>query len=295
MCVLAVERGAYIAAMKIAIIGPGAIGSTFAWQLSRAGHEVTVVARGARLASIQRDGAIVRSDGERATVAVCAALDEQQPWDLVLVTVLATQLEPVLPVLARCAARRVMFMFNTFESIAPLRDAVGEGRFAFGFPGGVFTLLVDERIHPQIRQGTTVSDPSFAALFRAAGIPTVVEPDMQGWLRAHAAMVAPLMAMSTVVLARGAGASWRECRRYVDALVAGFAIVRAVGSVARPAALGAMVRLPRAALTAALWAFSRTMMLRDLGRLGATEPRMLIDMMGRAAPSLAEPLRAIRP
>jgi len=31
--------------MQIAIIGPGGIGSTFAFRLSRAGHDVTVIAR----------------------------------------------------------------------------------------------------------------------------------------------------------------------------------------------------------------------------------------------------------
>lgn len=284
--------------MKIAIVGPGAIGSTFAWQLSRAGHDVTVVARGARLATLERDQSIVRVDRSlesRASVTVSAALDETVPWDLVLVTVLATQVAAVLPMLAKSAAKRVMFMFNTFESIEPLRAAVGEGRFSFGFPGGVFTLLVDGRIHPQIRPGTTVSDPAIAELFSSAGIPTVVESDMQGWLRAHAAMVAPLMAMSTVVLARDRGATWGECKAYTAAFVAGFDIVRAVGSVPRPRAIASLSRLPKVILGAILWAFSRTKMLRDLGRLGTTEPRMLVDMMSDAAPQLAAPLRAIRP
>jgi len=36
-------------------------------------------------------------------------------------------------------------------------------------------------------------------------------------------------------------------------------------------------------------------MLRDLGALGSAEPRMLIDMMSRAAPGLAAPLAAIYP
>lgn len=180
--------------MRIAIVGPGAIGSTFAFQLSKAGHEVTVVARGARLAWLEKERAIVKGDGARAQVEVSASLDETVAWDLVLVTVLATQVATVLPTLKASAARRVMFMFNTFESLAPLREAVGAERFTFGFPGGVFTLLIDGKIQPQIRSGTTVSDEALAKVFETAGIPTVVEADMQSWLRTHAAMVAPLMA-----------------------------------------------------------------------------------------------------
>lgn len=54
--------------MHIAIVGPGDIGSTFAFQLAQAGHDVTVVARRARLAQLRRDGAVVRA-GRRGEAA----------------------------------------------------------------------------------------------------------------------------------------------------------------------------------------------------------------------------------
>ncbi len=60
--------------MKIAVLGPGGIGSTFAFQLARAGHDVTVVARGARLAHLKREQAIVLKSGELAAVRVLGAL-----------------------------------------------------------------------------------------------------------------------------------------------------------------------------------------------------------------------------
>lgn len=281
--------------MKIAILGPGAIGSTFAWQLARAGHDVTVIARGARLQWLERERAIVRGDGERTPVAVAPTLDVDTVWDLVMVTVLAPQVAALLPTLRASKARRVMFMFNTFEPIAPLRDAVGAARFSFGFPMGVFTLLIDGRIHPQIRAGTTVDDPEFARLFGDAGIPTVVEADMHGWLRSHAALVAPLMSIGVLVHARGAGVTWAEARRHARAYAAGFAIVRSLGHAILPRSVAVLAACPRAIVTALLWMMSRTKMLRDLGRLGTAEPRMLIDMMGAAAPGLAAPLVAIRP
>ena len=58
-----------------------------------------MVARGARLEQLQRDGAIVLASGERAAVQVSAALDERAPYDLVLVTLLAPQVASVLPAL----------------------------------------------------------------------------------------------------------------------------------------------------------------------------------------------------
>ena len=281
--------------MQIAIVGPGAIGSTFAFQLSRAGHAVTVVARGARLQQLLRDGAIVLVSGDRAPVTVAAALDTAIAYDLVLVTVLAPQVAAVIPALRLSAARKVMFMFNTFEPIDPMRGAVGAERFAFGFPGGVFVLLQAGRISPQIRRGTTVDDASCAALFTSAGIPTVVDDDMQSWLRSHAAMVAPLMAIGVRVHASGSGISWRDAGFHADAFYAGLRIVRAMGNDVRPRAIAMFEHLPRSFATWLLWMMSRTRMLRDLGALGSAEPRMLIDMMSRAAPGLAAPLAAIYP
>ena len=79
-------------------------------------------------------GAVVTTDGQRAPVNVAAALDATAAWDLVLVSVLASHVEAVLPALTASRAKAVMFMFNTFESLEPLREAVGHARFAFGFP-----------------------------------------------------------------------------------------------------------------------------------------------------------------
>ena len=49
--------------MKIAILGTGAIGSTFAFQLARNTHDVTVIARGKRLEQLQAEQAIVTVTG----------------------------------------------------------------------------------------------------------------------------------------------------------------------------------------------------------------------------------------
>ncbi len=81
-----------IPSLRIAVLGVGGIGSTFAFQLARTGqHEVTAIARpnSARLQQLQRDRGIVNIKGERAAVQVTDTLDEQIPYDLVLVTLLA--------------------------------------------------------------------------------------------------------------------------------------------------------------------------------------------------------------
>ena len=43
---------------------------------------------------------------------------------------------------------------------------------------------------------TTVTDADWARAFTAAGIVSVVDPDMQSWLRTHAAFVVPMMVLA---------------------------------------------------------------------------------------------------
>ena len=94
--------------LRIAVLGAGKIGSTFAFQLARTGgHDVTVVARpgSVRLQQLERDNAIIDVQGERASVRVSSTLDEQAPYDLVIVTLLAHQTDALLPALQRSAAK----------------------------------------------------------------------------------------------------------------------------------------------------------------------------------------------
>jgi 2-dehydropantoate 2-reductase len=123
--------------LRIAVLGVGKIGSAFAFQLARTGnHDVTVVARpgSARLQQLRRDNGIVNVKDERASVRATDTLDEQTPYDLVIVTLLAYQVDAVLPTLQRSRAKCIQFMFVTFE-LERLQDAVGVERCSFGMPG----------------------------------------------------------------------------------------------------------------------------------------------------------------
>lgn len=284
--------------MKIAIVGTGAIGSTFAFHLAKHGHEVTVVARGKRLEELERERAIVTVSDERAPVVPSAALDPAVVWDLVLVTVLAHQLEPVMPALESSAAKTVMFMFNTFASLEPLKEAVGAARFAFGFPA-IFASLPGGKLKYQIYtkgQVTTVTDPGWSKIFTDAGIVTVVHGDMHSWLRSHAAFVVPMMGLSALVHTRGGrGISWSEARGFTRVWNDGFELVRRLGNEITPAPVVMMTRTPELVLTAGFWAMSRTKTARELGALGKTEVRFLLDAMIAAAPAgSVEELVALR-
>ncbi len=290
-----VPSGRMVRAMNIAILGTGAIGSTFAYHLSKAGHTVTAIARGQREEQLRRDGAIVLVSGERTPVEVAPQLDVTRPFDLVICTVLAPQVGAVLPALRASAAKQIMFMFNTFESLEPLREAVGPARCLFGFPAGVLARLVEGKLTFQLLPGTTIGDEAWAKTISKAGISCVVEADMHSWLRSHAAMVIPLMAGAVTAYRRKAGNTWAEARAYAEAFFAGIQIVRDLGHPVKPAMISIASRFPKVIITFLLWAMSRTQTQQDLGVLGPAEARMLIDMITAAAPGKTGALLAIRP
>jgi 2-dehydropantoate 2-reductase len=89
--------------MRICIVGAGAIGGYLAVKLIRAGEEVTLIARGATLAAIQRDGLrLLTAGAEDETATPALASDDAHevgPQDAVIVAVKAHQLPAVAPAL----------------------------------------------------------------------------------------------------------------------------------------------------------------------------------------------------
>jgi 2-dehydropantoate 2-reductase len=283
--------------MNIAVIGAGRMGSAFAWHLAKARHDVTVVARGERLARLQRDGAIETVDGDRATVRAVSALDATVEWDGVLVTVLAHQAKPLFPALRASKARSIVFLFNTVEPLQSVREALGADRCEFGFPTG-FSLLIDGKLRASFTgpgQEVVVSSKRWVDAFRAAKLPARLEPDMESFLRTHAAMVIPLMASGVVAYSRGAGISWAEAGRYARAAQEGAAIVRKLGNRLTPSSVAFMLRLPLPLITLTLFFMNKLKVQRELGSMGPGEVRELIDAMQALAPGQLTQLLAIRP
>lgn len=267
--------------MKIAVIGVGAIGSTFAYKLSQAGHDVTVIARGIRLEQLKQTKAIEDIHGNRAQVQVADALNAGTPWDLVLVTVLSHQVDTLLPALASSSAQKVMFMFNTFRSLDTFRNAVGPNRFEFGFPA-IIAKLEDGKLNSKIvTRGyvTVATDAVTAKAFAEAGIPAVLEKDMQSWLRTHAAAMVPIMRVAHLAQERGGGVSWSEASSEAQAMKAGFDLVRQLGNQVTPRSVAALSCLPLSFIASLLWAMSRVRLVTDLGPSVASESRALLEEM----------------
>jgi len=91
--------------MKICVIGGGgAIGGYLAAKLARAGNQVTVVARGATLEAIQRNGLTLHMEDEpRPIIARVAAVEKIRDVDtpdVIMLAVKAHQIEPIIDDLA---------------------------------------------------------------------------------------------------------------------------------------------------------------------------------------------------
>jgi 2-dehydropantoate 2-reductase len=83
--------------MKICIYGAGAVGGLVAGRLAQAGHDVSVVARGAHLTAILRDGLRIESGGKQIAIRLRANNDPEKlgPQDAVVVAVKGQSLPDV--------------------------------------------------------------------------------------------------------------------------------------------------------------------------------------------------------
>lgn len=283
--------------MKIILIGAGRIGSTIAFRLAKAGHDITVVARGTRFEALRSEAEIITVDGQHAPVKALAALDPATPYDLAIVTVPEHHLAPLLSMLSASQAHRILLMFNTFRGIETYRALFGAERFAFGFPN-MTAYLEEQRLRYRLDgpgMVTTMSEPDLAALFKDAGLPSEVEPDMDAFLRSHVALVVPLFLAALLTWQRPNPLTWNEARRLGAAWTEGFDVVRSLGHATKPRSLGLLLRLPSFARTGLMWLLSRARAVRDLGEFGPMETRALIDEMAAAAPGRTPVLLSLRP
>jgi len=286
---IAMPAPAPFSPLRVAVLGAGKIGSTFAFQLAHMGrHDVTVVARpgSVRLEQLRRDEAIIDVKGERASVRVADVLDEQTPYDLVIVTLLAHQTDAVLPALQRSAARCIQFMFNNFHP-ERLQEAVGVGRCSFGMPFVQATLDGDGKLKAAIGaagQKTLMSQERWVEVFNAAGLPAAIERDMPLWLRCHVPLCVAFESVSVAGVQRGGGASWGEALVLARGIHASFKLIKGLGHPVYPTTKKLIDRSPASVVAAMLWSMSRVRSFRELLATGKAECIALVDAMVAAAP-----------
>lgn len=302
--------------MRISILGAGAIGSLFAYRFVRAGHDVTMVARGARLETLRRTNGVLkvrhllRGSEDEVTVSVSDTLDVTPPPDLLLVTVRRQHADALLAGVSASRARQIMFMFNIAGDLSRFREAVGRERFSWGFPAAVAAFEGDVLVYSVVPsllralQITTIGGlagfepPGLAelhALLSQAQIPNAMCPDMGSWLETHAAFMAPLI--SAGLLSKQAGAlTWGEAGLVASAMGAGFGAVRHTGARILPWNMALLRHVPTVLKTLSLWLAFRFGRVRAAlgGEHARGEAEAMLEDLEALSPENAAPLVRLR-
>src|SRR5712692_54062 len=258
--------------MNILIYGAGVLGSLYAARLQDAGHSVTILARGQRLADIREHGLVLENaaTGERTTthVNVVEYLSPDDEYNWLIVIVRKNQLASVLPDLAAHQhTPNVLFMLNNAAGPAELIAALGRARVVLGFPGAGGTREgyvvryvagagaikrrttfgeLDGRVTPRLQQ--------IAEAFRAAGFPVAFSHNMDAWLKTHVALVSPIA--NALYLAGGDIHRLAQMEEGVTLLVRaiheGLQVLRANGIPITPSYLRVLEWLPEPILVAVM-------------------------------------------
>ncbi len=116
--------------MKILVFGAGPLGSLLAARLHQGGQNVTLLARGQRLAQLRREGIILKSwtskEEESVQVPIIENLAPDDFFDLILVVMRKNKALDALPVLAANCSPNVLFLMNNAAGPDALIKALGK-------------------------------------------------------------------------------------------------------------------------------------------------------------------------
>lgn len=221
--------------MKVAVMGAGSIGGYFGGMLSRAGHEVTLIARGEHLDAIRRNGLRMQTEAGDFTVP-CHATDTPAaigPVDLALLTTKTYHNAAAIPAMAPLIkagggnnrndssngsgdgdganATAILSLQNGIDSYLPLVERFPE---AITLPGAAY--IEASRLGPgAVRQGGAVvrivtgamrgSPPAhqqqataIAVAFRDAQVPAAAEDDIAVTLWAKFLFIATMAGVTSL-------------------------------------------------------------------------------------------------
>lgn len=199
--------------MKVLFFGAGPLGSLYAHLLHAQGHDVSILARGARCEWIKNNGLVVVNEvtGQRGSsrVKVVSELKSDDEYDLVIVLIRKNKLRPVFEILAASSGvKNILFMGNNALGFDEYLKHLPQEKLVFGFPGaggGIRKQVVHyaDREKPKAkRRAVTIGEIdgrnrertlAIKSLFESAGVPVELTSDIDGWLRYHVALVSPFV------------------------------------------------------------------------------------------------------
>ena len=252
--------------MRILVYGAGPLGSLFAARLQQGGHDVSILARGQRLADLRQHGIVLRDvmTGQQ-TVTRTKVVDGLAPGDaygLVLVIMRKNHALDILPTLAANEhTPNVLFLMNNAAGPGELVEALGRERVLIGFPnsagyreGHVVHCLTGTEDHEamipfgEVDGRITERTGDVARVLESApGFGAEIRTDMDVWLKYHVALLMPSLAPALYM----AGTDNYRMARTRDAVVLavragreGFRVLRALDLPVTPPKFALLQWLP---------------------------------------------------
>lgn len=235
--------------MRVLVVGAGGVGGYFGARLARAGTSVAVLARGAHLDAIRREGLRVRSATEGDVVARVDASDrvDGTPVDAVLLCVKSfdteSALEAIRPAVGPDTA--VLSLQNGVDNEDKIDAILGAGH-ALGGAAYVFAVIeapgvIVHRFAGRIVFGELDGRPSARATrlrdaFAAAGVPVELSGDVRRALWEKYLLISAQAGMTSITrcptsVVRETPETWTMYRRIVEELSA---VGRAAGVTLAP-------------------------------------------------------------
>ena len=244
--------------MRIAVVGAGGVGGYFGAKLSRAGESVVMLARGAHLEAIRRDGIRVRSVPEGESVAKVEAVESlagQPPVDMALFCVKSfdtrSAAEALRPVLG--PATGVVSLQNGVDNEEAIDDVLGRG-VALGGAAYVFAgieapgvirhtfagRIVFGELDGRVRDRATRLRDALAR----AGVPVELSADIRRVLWEKYLLISAQAGMTALTrcpagVLRETPESWQMYRRIVEELAT---LARAAGVTLAADVIDAVMR-----------------------------------------------------
>jgi len=260
----------------VLVVGAGVIGSYNAALLFRGGADVTLLARGERLAVLREHGVVLEHwrTGQRSVtrVPVVDRIEPGSDYDLAVVIVRRDQIPSVLPMLiaASPAIPSVLFLGNNLAGSSDMAAALGRERVltgmvnAGGERNGTAVRYIGSRRLPllfgEIDGIVRARTRGIAEMFTEAGLPARVVPDAEAYQKTHAA---GLPAFAGALYSAGGDirrltAKPDLLRLFITGYRDGLRALRADGTALRPRSTRALAWIPEPLVRAALRRFFGT-------------------------------------
>lgn len=200
--------------MKIAVIGAGGVGGYFGARLARAGHDVSLVCRGAHLAAIRADGLRVEGPRDSFTVTSLRATDQPAeigPVDVVLFCVKCRDTVAAAEGAKALIGPRTMWLtlqngvdsLERLASLLPREHLVAGAAFVSAViaqPGVIrYTSAMSSLVFGEQGAASSSRCEDFAAACRAAEFDATVSPDIRKALWSKFTALATNAALAGVV------------------------------------------------------------------------------------------------